>query len=215
MGTAWNNLYLLAFPGSMHCYVADGGQQTAPSNTERSGYEWYYWENIPARCFLVVDNVLFFGTPDGKVCRFCDSLADTNGNDVSAIPAVWATSANQLYSQARTKYIERRGCIFNLTHNAQSFKVAIVTDARKLQADRQTELTPYDDGLDYNIFALTHKSDEEHSDRKGIEAAPYYCINKPIKRFDYVQFVIRNDNAGEDLGVYSIEYQYRYGRYLK
>ena len=204
VGVAWDNKYLLCFPTNGHCYVADGGQQTAPANTERPGYEWYYWENIKARVFLVVDNILFFGTPSGYVARFNQAHLDIEGTNIRAIKSVWATSANQLHSTARLKYVERRGCICHLSHDATTFKLAVITDAQKLQADRETDIVPYDDLQEYDIIDL-----------KGTESSPYYALNKPIKRFDYVQFVVMNDVAQEGLGIYALEYQYRYGRYIK
>jgi hypothetical protein len=33
-------------------------------------YEWWFWDNIPARIFFIKDNELYFGTKDGQVCKF-------------------------------------------------------------------------------------------------------------------------------------------------
>lgn len=41
---AWDGKYYLAV--DTHCYVADSRQMTDGIP------EWYYWENIPAQCFL-------------------------------------------------------------------------------------------------------------------------------------------------------------------
>lgn len=204
VGVAWKNLYLLCFPDTRHCYVADGGQMTAPSNTERAGYEWYYWDHIPARVFLVVDDILFFGMPQGYIARFNEARVDQVESTPTAISAIWSTSAHQLYVNTRLKFIERRGCILHLSNDATTLKVAVITDASRLQANENYDIDPADDTNEYDVLDL-------HADT----GSPHICLNRPIKRFDYVQFVFKNDNANEGLGIYSLEYQYRYGRVIK
>lgn len=56
-------------------YVADGMQiyQYGGSNN----YEWYKWENIPCKDWVIVDNKLHFTTEDGQVCRFNENFVDT------------------------------------------------------------------------------------------------------------------------------------------
>lgn len=74
-----------------HCYVADSRQMTDGIP------EWYYWENIPAQCFLPdadTGGYLWFGTKDGRVCRFCHTDdAHAYSDDGAAIAAHWATPA--------------------------------------------------------------------------------------------------------------------------
>ena len=62
----WDGHYYLAV-GS-HCYVADASDQFTDSAGRRQ-YEWYYFDNIPATAFCVLDGRLLFGTPDGRLCR--------------------------------------------------------------------------------------------------------------------------------------------------
>lgn len=72
----YQNKYYLAVDGV--CYVADGRFtfRTSDSLDGAFNYEWWYWDNIPARVFAVFDNTLYFGTADGRVCRFDEAYSD-------------------------------------------------------------------------------------------------------------------------------------------
>lgn len=69
VGIVYENKYWLAVDGV--CYVADEGYTFKPKESS-SGYqyEWWYLENVPAVVFAVMDGDLWFGTEDGRICRF-------------------------------------------------------------------------------------------------------------------------------------------------
>ena len=97
----WDGKYYLAV--GTHCYVADSRQMTDGIP------EWYYWENIPAQCFLPdadTGGYLWFGTKDGRVCRFCHTDdAHAYSDDGAAIAAHWATPLLSLGDGSRTKNV--------------------------------------------------------------------------------------------------------------
>lgn len=70
VGVAYNGRYYLAVGG--HCYVADARYKVYNEGTMDGAYnyEWWYWDNIPARVFAELDGLLTFGTPDGRICCF-------------------------------------------------------------------------------------------------------------------------------------------------
>ena len=72
-----------------HVYIADSRYLSYPKNgkTEQYQYEWYYWENIPARVFFSWNNKLYFGTDDGRICEFNDSYLDID----TPVDAYWET----------------------------------------------------------------------------------------------------------------------------
>lgn len=72
-----------------HVYIADSRYLSYPKHakTEQYQYEWFYWENIPARVFFSWNNKLYFGTDDGKICKFGDTYKDNNTN----ISVLWET----------------------------------------------------------------------------------------------------------------------------
>lgn len=63
------------------CYVADSAHKYTPTGSESYSYEWWYWDHIPARVFAEVNGELWFGTEDGRVCRFTDGYTDVTYDD--------------------------------------------------------------------------------------------------------------------------------------
>lgn len=71
-----NNRYYLAIDGV--CYVADARHKFIPDDTVDNSfnYEWWFWDNIPARVWASIDGKLYFGTEQGQVCVFDDKYTD-------------------------------------------------------------------------------------------------------------------------------------------
>lgn len=72
---AYRNRYYLAVDDV--CYVADAritSQNT--SDTDSFNYEWYYWDNMPVRVWCILDDNLYFGTDDGRICTFDGKYVD-------------------------------------------------------------------------------------------------------------------------------------------
>lgn len=74
VGIAWRGKYYLAVDGV--CYVADSRYKYQPSDSTDYNYEWWFWENIPARTWAVVESALWFGTGDGMLCMFDEAYSD-------------------------------------------------------------------------------------------------------------------------------------------
>lgn len=76
VATVWRGRYFLAC-GDGVCYVADSRYRATFEGSPDTGYEWWVWDNVPARVFAVCKDKLLFGTADGKVCGFVEgSFAD-------------------------------------------------------------------------------------------------------------------------------------------
>ena len=58
------------------CFVADSAYKYTPTGSESYNYEWWYWTHVPARVWAEVNGELWFGTADGRVCRFTDGYTD-------------------------------------------------------------------------------------------------------------------------------------------
>ncbi len=73
--------YYLA-TGDGTCYVADARHKTAVEGSLDTNYEWWVWDNVPARCFGVLDDMLLFGDDQGRVCVFDDAYSDRTVTDL-------------------------------------------------------------------------------------------------------------------------------------
>ncbi|MFR2290189.1 MAG: hypothetical protein ACLS69_10555, partial [Butyricicoccus sp.] len=91
--------YYLAVNG--HIYVADG------SLTEENGDPaWFFWVNVPAQCLAVLNGQLWFGTADGRLCRFAKSEEEhAYLDDTAAIAAYWRTPTLPLSDWSRFKTV--------------------------------------------------------------------------------------------------------------
>jgi hypothetical protein len=79
VATVYQGRYWLSVDGV--CYVMDSRfKSTSKEDKDDTfSYECYYLDNIPARCFGVYNNELYFGTDDGSVCKFTsDRYFDKN-----------------------------------------------------------------------------------------------------------------------------------------
>lgn len=95
VATVHDGRYYLAVAGS--CYVADAEHRATPPGGSHYQYEWWYWDNLPARVFCTFGGELWFGTDHGLVCRvrrdtFCDESYErfsegqvTGGTDISLV----------------------------------------------------------------------------------------------------------------------------------
>ena len=89
---------LLPAGGGRALLCADGKQNKAyqPQSGGSYVYECYYWENVPAVCFLERTGELFFGTADGRLCGFNTDRKrwTATTTTAAAITACWTTKAD-------------------------------------------------------------------------------------------------------------------------
>lgn len=104
-----NGKYYLAV--NNHMYIADCRYLSYPkhSKTEQYQYEWWYWENIPARVLFSWNNELYFGTEDGNICGFTNEYMDID----NPIDAYWETPFLELNSSNLAKTIKNVTLILN------------------------------------------------------------------------------------------------------
>lgn len=103
VGIVYKDKYYLSVDGA--CYVADARFTYRTENTLDGAYnyEWWYWDNIPARVFAVIDNKLWFGTEDGRLCAFGDEYTDCTYEE---------TLPNQIgYSSHENRLVFEQGLI--------------------------------------------------------------------------------------------------------
>jgi len=211
---AWNGMYLLAFPNG-HIYVLDG-RQTKTYRSESLGdfvYEGYYWEGVPAVCWLNYESRavehLFFGTADGRICRFNTDVEglDRFSDDGEAIAAVWATKMDDDGNATILKTMIKRGCAVTLKpYYLSSAKICFRTD--KDAVDRQAVYDTVDifnwEDIDFSRFTFDSN-----------DGAREIFFNTKVKKYKRLQILIRNDTANEGFGVFAITKNYVRGNYAK
>ena len=200
----WNGWYVLCV--NDHCYVADPKQKSYKD--ESYTYEWYYWTNVPAVTFLTVDDVLYFGTADGRLCRFNNdrNTMSRYNDDGAAITAVWSTKADDFNFIGRRKTLVKRGSVAMIKpYTRSSIKVYVSTDKISDFLLRTGTMDILDFG-DIDFSRITFNT----SDRPQV--VPF---NKKVKKFITLQLVFKNDVKDEGFGIYGAELTFVEGNYVK
>lgn len=207
VGCVWGDWYVIAVNG--RCYVADSKQQSWKNSiADNYMYEWYYWENIPARVLRERDGVLYFGTRDGKLCRFNNDREGMNrfSDDGAAIVSEWATKADDDGDFMRYKTMIRRGSGVTCKPYANSaVKVLIRTDRDFGVQVRASSLSIFDfNELDFSNFSFNT------SDSPQIVA-----FNRKVRKYKTMQIIVRNDGLHQGFGVFGIVKRFRVMNYVK
>ena len=208
----WKQNLMLCLSGE--CYVADAAQKTYANNkTNTFEYEWYYWKNIPARSAYNFEEVLYFGTEDGRICRFNDDLKNSRGeiepkaysDDGEAIVAEWATTFSDDGDFMRLKTMKKKGSgVMLKTYLRSGVKVCIRTDKdfEKEIRDKSAGLFNFED-IDFGDFTFN--------------TSPYLVVpfNAKFKKYKAIQVICRNDKVNQAFGVLGIIRRYVIGNFAK
>ena len=202
----WNGYYCLFINNRV--YLADAKQQNA-NQSGSFGYEWYYWENIPASVACEYEGKLYFGTSDGKVCVMKtedEYLMDAYTDDGEAIDAYWTTKLDDLGDPSTTKTIKKR----NIGVVAMPF------------AKSSAQIYYLKNGEENFIkeYALSSEFDFDNFDfdniNFGLASSPYFVpTNKKSKNNKMFRIKIRNNKASEAFGLYKIVFNYEYAKAIK
>lgn len=218
----WKRYYILCV--NSHCYVLDGRQKSNDSNnTTNYSYECYYWDNVPATCFFVYENELWFGTADGTLCKFntdvhnetayCDdgvgttsSTGDIVMTEGVAIPCRWSTPLDDDGIPQYFKTLNKKGSLITLLpYNRTS---AIVT----LSADGDRVFTL---GIFYADIHTWEMIDFTRFTFSANEAAQDDFFNKKVKKYKRLQITVENKAIYEPFGLLKITKTYTLGNFSK
>lgn len=211
---AWKGLYLLGFPNG-HVYALDGRQEKSYRSAANADfiYEGYYWENVPARCWLKVetagDELLYFGTADGRLCRFRTVEGRSRyADDGEPIAAVWSTKYDDDGTPSYFKSLLKKGCCVTLKPMARSSGTVY------FRTDRSggTELPVAQGGMD--IFSWDDIDFERFTFESDDSPREIY-FQKKIKNYKRLQIIIRNAQLNEGFGIYQITKHFVFGNFSK
>lgn len=208
----WDGYYILCL--NNHAYVADSRQQSSANNPTHSyEYEWYYWDNIPAKVLCSHNSALYFGTADGHICRFNNDLVDEAGDylnqayndDGAAITAYWSTPKSADGSFMTYKTMPKRGCGLYLRDYPQtSVKISLITERDFGRVIRSVETDEFDfSKLDFENFSF------------ATVPQSIIAFNTRVKKYRTIQVLVMNDQLNQGFGLCAIERKYLYGSQAK
>lgn len=217
----WNRYYILCV--NSHCYVLDGRNKTNDKNNNTDFlYEAYYWENIPAVCFANIENALYFGTEDGRICRFntdvdnatayCDDGEESEGTGGitltggTAIKCVWSTPLDDDNYPQYFKTLNKKGTLLTLMpYDRSSVKVRIAKDGIDAAIIETATFDIFNWSLiDFSRFTFN-----------GNTVAQNDYFNKKIKKYVRLQITLENEGLYEPFGILGITKTYSIGNFAK
>ena len=211
----WQDMYLLAVPEG-HVYVLHGRQTKTFRSAALSDfvYEGFYWENVPALCWYVrrsgADEELYFGTADGKICKFNTDIEDMSrySDDGAAISAVWATKYDDDGTPAVLKTLLKRGCCVTIKPYARSSAEVYIRADRTGGHEKKVAGKPMDilDFSDIDFERITFNTDESPQE---------IFLNRKVKNYKRLQIIVRNQEPNEGFGIFQITKHYVTGNYAK
>ncbi|MBQ9459588.1 MAG: hypothetical protein IJU66_06605 [Oscillospiraceae bacterium] len=203
----------LIFAGG-RVYGLDGRQ--GRSCTGRGGeslYECFYWENVPARCVLKTADgsteTLWFGTEDGRICRFNTDVAGMArfNDDGAPIEAVWSTPLDDDGDVTMLKTMLKKGCAVEIKPYTRSgAKVMLRTDGDAVAwqaAEGTMDIFDWED-IDFSRFSFN-----------ASDAPQTIPFRRKVKNYKRLQIVVKNDAVNEGFGVYGIVKHYAVGNFAK
>lgn len=213
-GVSWRGMYLLGFPNG-HVYILDG-RQAKTYRSESLGdfcYEGWYWENVPALCWLNRERggveELFFGTADGRVCRFNSDKGkmDCYSDDGEAIDALWATKLDDDGCATVLKTMIKRGCAVTLKpYSRSSARISFRTDR---------DPAPWEAVYDTLDICSWENIDFSRFTFDSNDSAREIFFGTKVKKYKRLQIIIRNNAVNEGFGIFAITKNYVEGNYAK
>ena len=205
----WNGYYVLAVNNK--AYILDGN--SVKENTRQFSsdycYRCYHWDNIPAVALMEHDGDLWFGSADGRICRF---NTDINGiykynDDGKPIVAQWATKADDDGDFMLRKTLIKKGSgVMIKPYMRSSVRVLVRSDKEcfpRLIKYSTMDIWNWED-IDFNRL--------EFSSNDAPRVVPF---NTKIKKYITLQIIVENNALNEGFGVYGIIKRYIVGNYVK
>ena len=195
----WDNKYMLFIGGHVYVMTVD--------------HNWWYWDNVPARCVCSSGGALLFGTDDGRLCRFNTDLKTDSGayrmiaynDDGAPITARWTTGISADGDFFRFKNLEKNGFgVYIKTYPRTSVNVYVqpLDGARRKTTTIHKSRFSFDD-LDFNALEFTTQT-------------TYTCpVRCRLRAYSGLQIITENNEKNEGFGVMQILYRYLLGSWIR
>lgn len=222
VAAVWNRYYILAV--NDHAYILDGRKRSTDKrkNTDYV-YESYYWDNIPATCFFTHNNELWFGTEDGRICRFntdvddvtayCDNGIENKDNAGKiyltggvAIPCRWSTPLDDDDQPQYFKTLNKKGTLLTLLPYDRSS--VIVSLSKNGEPPMELGIAYMDifnwQSIDFSRFTFNSNS-----------SAQDVYTRKKVKKYKRLQVIFENREIYEPFGIIGFTKTYTIGNFAK
>lgn len=204
----YKDMYWLALNNV--AYILDGLQ---PLQTDRSmpyatrQYAGFYRTNLPARVMWVHDNEFYFGTTDGRICKFYsdpESLLSYNDDGV-AIHAIWDTPdfyGNLFYKNKTFRHLDVR------------LASAIATSIRIWAQKRGIWNLIKEDDTSARYFSFSSVIFSKFT--FSSDTTPKTIPSKiKVKKVDKARFRFENNRVNEPFGLFDLAWEYIENGYYK
>lgn len=204
----WDRFYVLAVNGKL--YLLDGEQKSYENKEPYSTYQFegYLWADVPAVCLWVQGGALWFGTADGRVCRFMagsdtDHYVDVpqvDGAERLAITCCWTTPMMELDMWGRLKTVTGVW-LAGQPYGRSSGKVYYYSDKdwRKLTREYYADMFDWNN-IDFDRFTFN-----------TLDIPMIVGTGRKAKKVKLFQVRVENDAAFEPFGLMAIQIDYRVG----
>lgn len=203
--TVWDRFYVLAAGDRL--YLLDSRRKSYQSKAPYSEYQYdaWYWEISDINALWSWDKALFFGTSDGRVCRFkAIGTAGSENDDGQAIRAHWTTPLMNLGSWGQLKTVTGVWVV-GQPYSRSGATIFYATDKEYAKSVREYTIDVFDwNDIDFNRWTFNTL------DRPTI--APTRKKAKKVKLF---QVKVENDDLNERFGIFAIQINYRMGGKIK
>ena len=210
---SWNGMYLIAV--NSHVYLLDGRQDKSYKAKSQGDYvyECYYWENVPAVCWLNhkdgATETLYFGTEDGKICRFnsdIDTMLRYN-DDGAAIFACWSTKSDDDDDVTLLKTMIKKGNSVTIKpYTRSSAQICFRTEQDPIEWEATRDMLDIFDWEDIDFSRFTFNAND---------APREVLFNTKVKKYKRLQIIVKNDAVNEGFGLFSITKHFVVGNFAK
>lgn len=197
----WRDFYLLSAGGGI-VYMLDGMQKEYSKDAPWSSYQYecYRLTNVPARVWWDDKDTLWFGTEDGRICRFYTDVDDPKSynDDGAAIEAYWDTpdiSGKLFYKNKTFRRVDVR------------IAAAPVTGCRIYAQKRGIWSLVYQSGEKARFFDWSYINFAKFV--FSADRTPHTLGGKiKVKKVDKCRFRIENKELNEPFGLYAFATEY-------
>ena len=201
VAVVYKDQYVLAINGSL--YILDGLQ---PTRTDKSmpystrQYAGFYCTDVPAICLWTDDQALWFGTNDGRACRFetdIESLESYN-DDGAPIYCCWETpdlDGKLFYKNKTFRYFAvRMMSAIKTSVSMWSQRLGEWTFIKETTAI--SKIFDFND-IDFSLFTFRSDSSEKVAHSKV-----------RVKKVDKARFRLENGKLNEPFGLFDLALEY-------